>query len=98
MLFGRGELTRGCLDALRDATGPMTSRQVAQAILSLSGDRKLITQHTRMVSKSRQWRHSREVVATHPILCRKRPEMASRAGTPTLILFSLMRSGPGGSI
>lgn len=56
VLFGRGELTRGCLDALREATGPMTSRQVAQAILSLSGhdarDRKLMTEHTRRVSKA----------------------------------------------
>ncbi len=56
VLFGRGELTRGCLDALRDAKEPMTSRQVAQAILSLSGqdarDRKLMTEHTRRVSKA----------------------------------------------
>lgn len=29
VLFGRGELTRGCLEALRDADGPLTSRQVA---------------------------------------------------------------------
>lgn len=56
VLFGRGELTRGCLDTLRDATGPMTSRQIAQAILSVSGqdarDRKLMTEHTKRVSKA----------------------------------------------
>ena len=56
VLFGRGELTRGCLDALRDATGPMTCRQIAQTVLSLSGqdarDRKLMTEHTRRVSKA----------------------------------------------
>ena len=56
VLFGRGELTRGCLDALRDASGPMTSRQVAQTMLSVAGqdarDRKLMTEHTRRVSKA----------------------------------------------
>ena len=56
VLFGRGELTRGCLDTLREAAGPMTSRQVAQAILSLQGqdarDRKLMTEHIRRVSKA----------------------------------------------
>lgn len=56
VLFGRGELTRGILDALRVAEGPMTSWEVAQAILSLSGhdarDRKLMTEHTRRVSKA----------------------------------------------
>lgn len=56
VLFGRGELTRSILDTLRDATGPMTSREVAQSVLSLSGhdarDRGLMTAHTRQVSKA----------------------------------------------
>ncbi|WP_331327274.1 hypothetical protein [Methylobacterium fujisawaense] len=56
VLFGRGELTRGILDTLRDAVAPMTSREVAQSVLSLSGqdarDRKLMTEHTRRVSKA----------------------------------------------
>ncbi len=56
VLFGKGELTRGCLDALRDATGPLTSSQVAQTMLSVAGqdarDRKLMTEHTRRVSKA----------------------------------------------
>lgn len=56
VLFGRGELTRGILDTLRDAAGPMTSREVAQSCLVLSGadarDRKLMTDHTRRVSKA----------------------------------------------
>ncbi|AWN47528.1 hypothetical protein DK419_15435 [Methylobacterium terrae] len=47
VLFGRGELARGCLDALREATVPITNRQVAQAILPLlrhdARDRKLMT-------------------------------------------------------
>jgi hypothetical protein len=56
VLFGRGELTRGILDTLRDATAPMPSREVAQSVLSLTGhdarDRKLMTEHTRRVSKA----------------------------------------------
>jgi hypothetical protein len=56
VLFGRGELTRGILGTLRDATTPMTSREVAQSVLSLTGhdarDRKLMTAHTRRVSKA----------------------------------------------
>lgn len=56
VLFGRGELTRGILDTLRDAAGPMTSREVAQSVLALAGndarDRKLMTDHTRRVSKA----------------------------------------------
>lgn len=56
VLFGRGELTRGILDTLREAAGPMTSRQIAQSILSVSGqdarDRRLMTEHTKRVSKA----------------------------------------------
>ena len=56
VIFGRGELTRGCIDELRNAEGPLTSRQVAEALLSVSGqdarDRKLMADHTRRVSKA----------------------------------------------
>lgn len=56
VLFGRGELTRGILSTLRDATGPMTSREVAQSVLALSGhdarDRRLMADHTKRVSKA----------------------------------------------
>lgn len=56
VLFGRGELTRAILDELRDAAGPMTSRQVAQAVVAVGGqdarDRKLISEVTRRVSKA----------------------------------------------
>jgi hypothetical protein len=56
VLFGRGELTRAILDTLRDATTPMTSREVAQAVLSVSGhdarDRRLMAEHTKRVSKA----------------------------------------------
>ena len=56
VIFGRGELTRGCLDELRGADGPRTSRQVAEAILSISGqdarDRRLMGEHVKRVSKA----------------------------------------------
>jgi hypothetical protein len=56
VLFGRGELTRSILDELRNASGPMGSRDIAQAIVSLSGqdarDRKTITELTRRASKA----------------------------------------------
>lgn len=67
VLFGRGELTRGILGELRDATGPLTSRQIAQGVLSLSGqdarDRKLMTEHTRRVSKALRGLREQGVVA-----------------------------------
>jgi hypothetical protein len=56
VIFGRGEMTRGIREALRDAPGPMTSREVAQAIVAVSGqdarDRGYVTEVTRRVSKA----------------------------------------------
>lgn len=56
VLFGRGELTRAILDELRGAPRPMGSREIAQAIVAVSGqdalDRKLITDLTKRVSKA----------------------------------------------
>jgi hypothetical protein len=56
VIFGKGELTRSILDELRGATGPMGSREIAQAIVALDGkdarDRKLITDVTRRASKA----------------------------------------------
>ena len=56
VLFGTGELTRGIVDTLRDATGALTSRQIAVSILELQGsdarDRKLMGEHTKRVSKA----------------------------------------------
>jgi hypothetical protein len=56
VLFGRGELTRAILDELRGAPAPMTSREIAQAIVALNGqdgrDRKMISELTRRVSKA----------------------------------------------
>jgi hypothetical protein len=56
VIFGRGELTRAIVSELRGADGPMSSREIGQAILSLSGhdarDRKLLSDHTKRVSKA----------------------------------------------
>jgi hypothetical protein len=56
VIFGRGELTRAILGELRGADGPMTSREIAQGVVAVSGqdarDRKFITEHTRRVSKA----------------------------------------------
>lgn len=56
VLFGRGELTRAILDELRDAPRPLGSREIAQAIVALSGqdarDRRSLTDVTKRVSKA----------------------------------------------
>jgi len=56
VLFGRGELTRAILDELRGATEPLSSRDIARAILVVNEqdarDRKLLSEHTRRVSKA----------------------------------------------
>ncbi len=56
VIFGQGELARGLIRELRDADGPMTSRELAQNIVALRGDdvrdRKLISEITRRVSKA----------------------------------------------
>lgn len=56
VIFGRGELRRGVLDQLRGADGPVTSREIAQGMIALSGqdarDRKFMTEHTKRVSKA----------------------------------------------
>ncbi|MEM6381559.1 MAG: hypothetical protein AAF739_02705 [Pseudomonadota bacterium] len=55
VVFGRGELFRACMSVLRDADGPMTSRQIAQDIVSLSGqdarDRRYINDLVKRVGK-----------------------------------------------
>ena len=56
VMFGSGELTLGIVDTLREAGTAMTSRQIAQTILTLSGtdarDRRLMADHTKRVSKA----------------------------------------------
>jgi hypothetical protein len=56
VVFGRGELFRQIMTVLRQANGPMTSRQIAQEIVSTSGmdarDRKFVSDLTKRVSVS----------------------------------------------
>ncbi len=63
VLFGPGELTRAILDVLRDATEPMATREIARAILAVNEqeprDRKLLTEHTRRVSKALRGLHKK---------------------------------------
>jgi hypothetical protein len=69
VLFGRGELTRAILDVLRDATGPMATREIARAILAVNEqeprDRKLLTEHTRRASKALRILKGQGAVAGH---------------------------------
>ena len=54
-LFGQGELLRACLHELKHADEPMTSRDIARAIVELRGDdsndRKYLSDMTRRISK-----------------------------------------------
>lgn len=56
VIFGRGELSRAVLNELRERGEPLTSRQIAQAIISLRGDdardRNYISGLTKRVSKA----------------------------------------------
>ncbi|MFN0262411.1 hypothetical protein ACKTEK_00895 [Tepidamorphus sp. 3E244] len=56
VIFGRGELTRQVLSTLRAAGKPLTSRQIAQEIVSASGmdarDRKFVSDLTKRVGKA----------------------------------------------
>ena len=62
VIFGQGELTSAPMRELRDADGPMTSRESANNVLALRGDdvrdRRLLTEVTKRVSKA--LRHQRE--------------------------------------
>ncbi len=56
VIFGRGELLRAILDELRDAEGPLRSREIAQALIAVRGedprDQKYIADLTRRVGKA----------------------------------------------
>ena len=56
VVFGRGELTKAVLGVLRRSQKPMTSRQIAQEIVSDSGmdarDRKYVSDLTKRVGKA----------------------------------------------
>lgn len=56
VIFGKGELTRAILGELREADGPLTSRDIAQSVIALRGDnardRKYVSDLTRRVGKA----------------------------------------------
>ena len=56
VLFQQGELRRACLDVLRKADKPLTSRQIAERIIQLEGndpqDRRLSIDMIKRVGKS----------------------------------------------
>lgn len=69
VIFGRGELTRQVLTVLRRNKKPMTSRGIAQEVVSDSGfdarDRKFVTDLTKRVGKAcRQYPEGTIVKAT----------------------------------
>lgn len=56
VVFGRGELLKAILDELRGSEQPMTSREIAQAIVAVQGndprDQRYIADLTRRVGKA----------------------------------------------
>ncbi|AWC25550.1 hypothetical protein CO731_05048 [Aminobacter sp. MSH1] len=56
VIFGRGELSRAIYGELREATGPLSSRDIAREIVTMRGedarDRKYLADLTRRVSKA----------------------------------------------
>jgi hypothetical protein len=56
VIFGRGELSRAIYAELREATGPLSSRDIAREIVALRGedarDRKYLSELTKRVSKA----------------------------------------------
>jgi hypothetical protein len=68
VIFGKGELTRAVLNELRETGEAMTSRQIAQAIVSLRGDdardRKYMAQVTNRISKALRVQRLNGVVAS----------------------------------
>lgn len=67
-LFGQGELLRACLHELRHAETPLTSRDIARAIVETRGDdpndRKYLSDMTRRISKClRKEREAGNVIA-----------------------------------
>lgn len=56
VIFGRGELSKAIMGELRHAEGPLSSRDIARAIVSMRGedarDRNYISDLTKRVSKA----------------------------------------------
>lgn len=56
VIFGRGELSKAIYEELRNATGPLSSRDIAREIVAMRGedarDRKYLADLTKRVSKA----------------------------------------------
>lgn len=56
VIFGRGELSKAIYGELRHAEGPLSSRDIARAIVTMRGedarDRKYLSELTKRVSKA----------------------------------------------
>lgn len=66
VVFGKGELSRAIYEELRNATEPLSSRDIAREIVAMRGedarDRKYLSDLTKRVSKAlRQMREAKEV-------------------------------------
>jgi len=61
VIFGKGELAKAVSDVLRTADGPVTSRHIAQEIVSVNGqdarDRKFVSDLVKRVGKVLRVRH-----------------------------------------
>lgn len=69
VIFGKGELSKQVISVLRRASGPLTSREIAQDIVNDSGldarDRKFVNELTKRVGKAcRQYKTGCIVKAT----------------------------------
>lgn len=77
VIFGRGELSRAIYEELRNADGPLFSRDIARSIVALRGedarDRKYLSELTKRVSKAlrgmREEGSVRSVTDTRGNLC-----------------------------
>lgn len=69
VLFGPGELTRACFEQLREAEGPLTSRELARGVLAVNEqdprDRRLLTEVVKRVSKAMRVAKQRGLVASN---------------------------------
>lgn len=66
VVFGRGELTRAIFAELRQAEGPLSSRDIARQLIELRGedarDRRYISDLTKRVSKALRVMHQEDAV------------------------------------
>lgn len=68
VIFGRGELSRAIYEELRNADGPLSSRDIAREIVALRGedarDRKYLSDLTKRVSKALRVMKAEDIVTS----------------------------------